>query len=149
MQLGSKTLAGTFSYYSDGSRANPVSYLYAQDLNKDGVDEVLFVAFETQPNTPGQYSNTSVHIFGWHEGTFKDVTQQWLPGDSNRVEGVGDVAFGDFNGDGLKDVFLSAYTDMDFAVNAYVLYNTGAGFNKVTMGMQTWQHSVRSHEVIL
>ena len=47
MQLGFKTLAGTFSYYSDGSRANPVSYLYAQDLNKDGVDEVLFVAFET------------------------------------------------------------------------------------------------------
>jgi len=147
MQLGSKTFAGTFSYYSDGSRANPVSYLYAQDLNKDGVDEVLFVAFETQPNTPSQYSNTSVHIFGWHDGTFKEVTQQWLPGDSNRVEGVGDVAFGDFNGDGLKDAFLSAYTDMDFAVNAYVLYNTGASFNKVSMGMQTWQHSVRSYDI--
>lgn len=156
MQLDSKTFGGVFSYYSDGSRENPVSYLYAQDLNKDGIDEVLFVAFETQISTPTQgvvapvhsnYSNTSVHIFGWQEGTFKEITQQWLPGDSNRVEGVGDVAFGDFNGDGLKDVFLSAYTDMDFPVNAYVLYNTGAGFNKVSMGLQTWQHSVRSYDI--
>ena len=147
MQLESKSFAGAFSYYSDGSRSNPVSYLYAQDLNKDGVDEVLFVAFETQPNTPSQYSNTSVHIFGWQEGTFKEVTNLWLPGDSNRVEGVGDVAFGDFNGDGLKDIFLSAYTDMDYPVNAYVLYNTGAGFNKVSMGLQTWQHSVRSYDI--
>lgn len=147
MQLESKTFAGAFSYYSDGSRSNPVSYLYAQDLNKDCVDEVLFVAFETQPNTPSQYSNTSVHIFGWQEGTFKEVTNQWLPGDSNRVEGVGDVAFGDFNGDGLKDIFLSAYTDMDHPVNAYVLYNTGVGFNKVSMGLQTWQHSVRSYDI--
>ena len=147
MQLEARIFSGAFSYYSDGSRRNPVSYLYAQDLNKDGVDEVVFVAFETQPNTPGQYSNTSVHIFGWQEGTFKEVTQKWLPGDSNRVEGIGDVAFGDFNADGFKDVLLSAYTDMDYPVNAYVLYNTGAGFNKVSMGIQTWQHSVRSYDI--
>lgn len=147
MQLDSKTLVGTFSYYRDGSRSNAVSYLYAQDLNGDGVDEVLFVAFETQPNTPAQYSNTSVHLFGWQAGAFKEITQQWLPGDTNQVEGVGDVAFGDFNGDGRKDVFLSGYTDMEHPVNAYVLYNTGAGFNKVSMGLQTWQHSVRSYDI--
>lgn len=147
MQLDDKQLAGTFTYYRDGSRSNAVSYLYAQDFNGDGVDEVLFVAFETQPNTPAQYSNTSVHLFGWQAGSFKEITQQWLPGDSNQVEGVGDVAFGDFNGDGRQDVFLSAYTDMEHPVNAYVLYNTGTGFNKVSMGLQTWQHSVRSYDI--
>lgn len=147
MQLDDKQLAGTFTYYRDGSRSNAVSYLYAQDFNGDGVDEVLFVAFETQPNTPAQYSNTSVHLFGWQAGSFKEITQQWLPGDSNQVEGVGDVAFGDFNGDGRQDVFLSAYTDMEHPVNVYVLYNTGTGFNKVSMGLQTWQHSVRSYDI--
>lgn len=147
MQLSSKKLVGEFSYYQDGSRNNPVSYLYAHDLNNDGVDEVLFVAFETQPNTPEKYSNTYVRIFGWQEGNFKDVTQQWLPGESSQVEGVGDVAFGDFNGDGLEDVFLSAYTDMEHPVNAYVLYNSGHGFNKISLGLQTWQHSVRSADI--
>ena len=147
MQLDTKTFAGKFSYYRDGSQSNAVSYLYAHDLNGDGVDEVLFVAFETQPNTPSQYSNTSVHLFGWQGGTFQDITQQWLPGVTNQVEGVGDVAFGDFDGDGRQDVFLSGYTDMEHPVNAYVLYNTGAGFNKVSLGLQTWQHSVRSYDI--
>ena len=147
MQLSTKTLIGSFSYYRDGSTRNPVSYLYAHDLNNDGVDEVLFVAFETQPNAPEQYSDTSIHIFGWQAGTFKEVTQQWLPDSANEVEGVGDVAFGDFNGDGLQDVFLSAYTDMEHPVNAYALYNTGVNFSKVSMGLQTWQHSVRSEDI--
>ena len=147
MQLDNKTLAGNFSYYRDGSRSNAVSYLYAHDLNGDGIDEVLFVAFETQPNTPSQYSNTSVHLFGWQGSSFQDITQQWLPGVTNQVEGVGDVAFGDFNGDGRQDVFLSGYTDMEHPVNAYVLYNTGSGFNKVSMGLQTWQHAVRSYDI--
>lgn len=147
MKLGSKTLAGTFSYYRDGSRSNAVSYMYAHDLDGDGVDEVLFVSFETQPNTPDQYSNTSVHLFGWSQGLFQDLTSQWFSNRSNEVEGVGDVAFGDFNADGHEDVFLSAYTDMNHPVNAYVLYNTGGGFNRVSLGLQTWMHSVRSADI--
>lgn len=147
MQLSNKTLAGFFSYYRDGSQSNPVSYMYAHDINNDGVDEVLLVAFETQPNTPAQYSNTSVHIFGWDQNRFQEITTQWLPGTSNQVEGVGDVAFGDFNGDGREDVFLSAYTDMEHPVNAYVLYNNGSQFTKVSLGMQTWQHAVRSADI--
>lgn len=147
MILSTKTLAGSFSYYRDASQSNPVSYMYAHDLNGDGEDEVILVAFETQPNTPAQYSNTSVHLFGWHQGIFQEVTSQWLPGNSSEVEGVGDVAFGDFNGDGLEDVFLSGYTDMEHPANAYVLYNTGNGLRKVPLGLQTWMHSVRSHDI--
>ena len=60
--LGTKTSAGSFTYYRDGSISNPVSYIYAKDINNDGVDEVFFVAFETQPNTQANYSNTSIHI---------------------------------------------------------------------------------------
>ncbi len=147
MQLSNRTLAGSFSYYRDGSQSNPVSYMYAHDINNDSVDEVVLVSFETQPNTPARYSNTSVHIFGWSQSRFQDITEQWLPGTSNQVEGVGDVAFGDFNGDSLEDIFLSGYTDMDHPVNAYALYNTGNSFTKVSLGLQTWQHSVRSYDI--
>ena len=106
--LGTKTSAGSFTYYRDGSTSNPVSYIFAKDINNDGVDEVFFVEFETQTNTQANYSNTSIHIFGWENSVFKEITSTWLPGTSNQVERVGDLVFGDFNGDGKIDVFLSA-----------------------------------------
>ena len=145
--LGTKISAGSFAYYRDGSVSTPISYMYAQDINKDGVDEVFFVAFEAQPNTQATYSNTSVHIFGWENNVFKEITSTWLPGISNQVEGVGDLVFGDFNGDGKIDVFLSAYTDMDVDVNAYALMNTGSSFTKVSLGLARWQHGVASADV--
>ncbi len=64
MQLSTKTLIGSFSYYRDGSTRNPVSYLYAHDLNNDGVDEVLFVAFETLPNAPECPSSNGLRQMG-------------------------------------------------------------------------------------
>ena len=145
--LSSKLLAGTFNYYRDGSTNNPVSYMYAKDIDNDGVDEIFFVSFETQPNTPANYSNTSVHIFGWKNNVFTEITSTWLPGVSNQVEGVGDLAFGDFNGDGKIDVFLSAYTDMDYDSNAYALMNTGSTFTKVSLGLARWQHAVASGDI--
>lgn len=140
--LGPESLVAAFSYYRDGSVNNPVSYMYAQDIDGDGVDEVFLVAFETQPNTPDQYSNTEVRILGWRAGVLQDVTAQWLPDGQNRVEGVGDVVFGDFDGDGRKDAVLSAYTDMDHPVNAYALMNRGDHLERVTLGSATWQHAL-------
>jgi hypothetical protein len=147
MILGAPQFAGSFSYYSDGSRSNPVSYIFSSDISGDGVDEVFFVSFETQPNTPQNYSNTSIHIFGWKNNLFQELTSQWLPNSTNVVEGVGDVAFGDFNGDGLVDVFLSAYTDMVHPVNAYQLINRGTYLEKISLGLETWMHAVASADI--
>ena len=145
--LGQAMQVGEFSYYRDGSTSNPVSYLYAHDVDGDGLDEVFMIAFETQPNTPAGYSNTSVHVFGWEAGVFKEITAKWLPGNTNLIEGSGDLAFGDFNGDGKTDVFLSAYTDMDYPVNAYALMNIGGSFNRVNLGSESWQHGVSVADV--
>ena len=147
MKLGAPQFAGSFSYYEDGSKSNPVSYLFSKDINRDGLDEVFFVSFETQPNTPQSYSNTSVHIFGWKNNVFQEVTAQWLPNGLNLVEGVGDVTFGDFNGDGLVDIFLSAYTDMNHPVNAYQLINRGTYLEKISLGLETWMHAVASADL--
>jgi hypothetical protein len=147
MNLSAPQFAGSFSYYSDGSSSNPVSYLFSKDINRDGLDEVFFVSFETQPNTPQSYSNTSVHIFGWKNNKFQETTSQWLPNGTNMVEGVGDLAFGDFNGDGLVDIFLSGYTDMNHPVNAYQLMNRGSYLEKVSLGLETWMHAVASADI--
>ena len=145
--LGSNTKVGSFQYYSVINNKVTVQYIYPQDINGDGVDEIFFAGFETQPNTPNAYTNVSVHIFGWQNGKLQDITNQWLPNNTNKVEGVGDIAFGDFNGDGLIDAFLSAYTDMEHPVNVYQLINKGNYFERTILGKESWQHAVASADV--
>jgi hypothetical protein len=142
MNLSTKKFVGEFSFYANKDGGTPVSYIFAKDINKDGVDEVFFAGFETQPNTPENYTNTTIHIFGWIDDQLQEITSQLLPDRINEVEGVGDVSFGDFNGDGLTDVFLSGYTDMEHPVNAYVLMNQGTTFKKISLGHETWMHAV-------
>lgn len=142
MNLSKKKLVGEFSFYSNNDGETPVSYIFAKDINNDGVDEVFFAGFETQPNTPENYTNTTIHIFGWIGDQLQEITSQLLPNKRSEVEGVGDVSFGDFNGDGLTDIFLSGYTDMEHRVNAYVLMNQGDTFTKISLGKETWMHAV-------
>ena len=142
IHVGSKTKISSFHYYQDGSNQAVVRYVYPKDLNGDGIDEIVFAGFETQFNTPAQYSNTSVHIYGWVNGQLKEVTSQWLPNQTNLVEGVGDADFGDFNGDGRVDMFLSGYTDMEHPVYAYVMLNRGNYFERVQLDLVLWQHGV-------
>ena len=145
--LGTNTKVASFQYYAVASNRPVVQYIYPQDINGDGIDEILFAGFETQPNTPSAYSNTSIHIFGWQNGKLQEITDQWLPNKTNQVEGVGDIAFGDFNGDGLVDAFLSAYTDMEHPVNVYQLINKGNYFEKTSLGKESWQHAVASADI--
>jgi hypothetical protein len=140
IQLGIKTVAGTFDYYQDDSTRPVVDHSRPIDINGDGVDEVLFFGHETQPNTSVDYSNTNLALFGWVDGKFVNITQTWLPGTAYQVGGVNDVATGDFNGDGRLDIFLAAYTDMNHAVGVYVLMNMGTHFDKVQIGTEPWQH---------
>jgi Ca2+-binding RTX toxin-like protein len=147
MLLGKWVTADVFSYSDSPSFSWAVRYNYSVDLDNDGYDELIFAGFETQPNTPANYDNTKMAIFGWSNGQFRNITSQWLPGGLDSVEGVGDIAIGDFNGDHLTDLYLSAYADMDFKVNAYQLLNTGSSFNKVSFGLNQWEHGVASGDL--
>lgn len=113
ISISPKVFAGTFSYYKDASIRPPVHQdPYVADLDGDGVDEVVFGGLETQPNTPQAFSPITVHIFGWKEGVFQDLSSQWLPQQAGDVAGVGAFEFADFNKDGKTDIFMSAYADM-------------------------------------
>lgn len=146
--IGARIDAGWINFYDFRNLSATVRYVYPQDINGDGIDEVIFAGFETQPNTPSEYSNTSLHIFGWTEGSLREITDQWLPNGANKVEGVGDIGFGDFNGDGLIDAFLSAYADMDYQTNTYQLINRGDHFEKAVLEYQlAWQHGVAVEDI--
>lgn len=127
--------------YSDVDTFNiPVRYHYVVDFNNDGIDELLTAGFETQPNTPEEYDSTKINIFGWVNGLFSNLTGSLLPGQSSRIEGTGDVAIGDFNGDGLIDFFTTAGVDMTHTVNAYQFLNTGNAFVRNFVGQGEWAH---------
>jgi len=138
----------TYSYSGIKGFNFAVRYLYPLDIDDDGIDELLVAGFETQPNTPATYKNTKISLLGWRNGNFVDLTSQWLPNGADQVEGVGDIAVGDFNRDGRLDIFLSAYSDMDFNVNAYQLINKGGYFEKsVVENLVGWQHGVAAADI--
>ena len=78
-------------------------------------------------------------LFGWLDGSFTNLTTQWLPNDANDIGGCGGLVSGDFNGDGLTDIFISGNADMDH-INAYVLMNQNDHFIKKSQGSTWWQH---------
>ena len=147
LSLSEKEVAGNLEYYADGTGGTPGSFIRVKDINKDGIDEVFFAAAESAPNTPENYDNTSVLIFGWKNGVFQNITNDWLPNGTNQVQGVGDIAFGDFDGNGTIDVYLSAYTDMTFAVRRYALMNNGTSFKVVDLGDGLWDHAAVSADI--
>ena len=79
---------------------------YVVDINSDGVDELLFAGFESQPNTPADYDNVSMSLFGWQNGQLANLTDQWLPNGADDIEGSGELVSGDFNGDGHQDLLF-------------------------------------------
>jgi len=104
ISLGPVLNSDPFTYSGESSFSLAVRYLYSIDLNSDGLDELIFAGFETQFNTPAQYTNTKLSIYGWNNGQFSNLTTKWLPNGANLVEGVADVGFGDFNGDSFLDL---------------------------------------------
>ena len=147
MLIGPITKVGDFSFSDSPSFSTAVRYNYSVDLDNDGLDELIFAGFETQRNTPAEYDNTKISIFGWSSGQFRNLTSKWLPGNFSHVEAVGDLAVGDFNGDGLVDLYLSAYADMEYQVNAYQLLNKGGSFEKISLGISQWEHGATTGDL--
>ncbi len=148
IEISSGTLVGRFNWFRDESdRWVAHNDIYVFDINNDGVEEVFFAGFETQPNSPSEFSNISVFIFGWKDGVFQNLTSLWMPSGTNDLEGVGDLAFGDFNGDGRLDIYFSGYADMDHSVNSYVFYNRGNVFERVSLGLTRWEHGATAGDI--
>jgi hypothetical protein len=60
---------------------------------------------------------------------------------------VGDVGFGDFNGDGRKDIYFSGNADMEYSLSSFVFYNQGGSFSRIDLGLTRWEHGVAVGDV--
>lgn len=103
----------------------PLTEIYARDLNGDRSDEVLWsnVAF----NESGQnWINSQIQIFGFNTGQFANETSRWFAPGDNIYTGGFRINFGDFNGSGRTDVFVTTFTDTpNHTGPSVMLTNTG------------------------
>ena len=145
--LGPVSFPGNFNYFDNFNSNSGVVQMYPRDLNGDGVDEILFAGFQIPTDTSTDLAAASVHIFGWKSGKLQEITSQWLPGGSNKVQGVGDVVYGDFNGDHKVDALLTSNTNSNSITHSYALMNQGDYFNKVDLGLTAWQHGADVYDI--
>ena len=116
-----------------------VSDIFSEDLDGDGVKELVFAGRQTQPATISTWTNSTVHIFKANGSAWTEVTSSWLP-DNIIIGTEPSVEFGDFNRDGRMDFFIPSDTDMDYLVPSYLFVNTGKTFIKQAVDFQTWAH---------
>jgi hypothetical protein len=147
MSFGNAVGGISLPYFDDGSDRWAVRYFYTKDIIGDNSQEVIIAGFETQPNTPAEYSSTQLLILSVENGTLAAISNDLVGVLGADVEGVGDVTFGDFNGDGSIDFFTSAYVDMEYVVNAYAFYNDENGFKRELVDISQWQHGVASLDI--
>ena len=56
VNFGQKVDAGSFTYAGGSNFSYAVRFHQVADLNGDGLDEIIFAGFETQFNTPENYT---------------------------------------------------------------------------------------------
>lgn len=134
---------GTFQPLVNGDFRLPVDDIFVRDLNRNGVDEVVFAGRLTQPNTAENWRNYNMQIYGWNSGSFANETTSWFSGSDNQILGTEPaVRFGDFNGNGHTDMLVSPGTDSTLYGPTMVFLNTGSSsFTRLNLNTgNIWSH---------
>ena len=118
--------------------------MFFADLNGDGVEEIIIAGRMSQPATAATWKYTRVSILGWNRGTLGLENDLWFSGASdNLIFGTEpSVKFGDFNGDGRKDIWIAPSADMDYYGPGTAYINQGGNkLKKVSVNIgNIWAH---------
>jgi hypothetical protein len=106
--------------------------LYAENIS-GGSGQELIVTGRMSPDA-GAYHTYNLSIFGWSNGTLVNQTSQWFSGTDNQIIGTeAQVKFGDFDGDGRKDMYAPPYTDTSVYGPGAVFFNNGSNFTRTNI----------------
>lgn len=123
---------GTVKLLSGVSTTMHESGMVAYDIDGTGGEELIIAGRSSMPDgtTPANWKDAEISIWGWQNNTLVDKSSQWFsPGVSRAVIGVEDqVLFGDFDGDGHRDMYAGPYTDITSVLAGQAGANTGAIF---------------------
>jgi hypothetical protein len=126
--------------------ANPAYWIgdmFFVDLNQDGIDEIIIAGRKTQPSTISDWSDSFVHVLGFNTGALAVETDLWISAGQNRILGTEpSVRFGDFNGDGLPDIWIAPGTDMNhFGPGVVFMNQNGQYLSRVNLDIgDVWAH---------
>jgi hypothetical protein len=108
---------------------NDHTALYAENIS-GGAGQELIVTGRMDPDSGAHYTY-NLSIFGWSNGTLVNQTSQWFSGTDNQIIGTeAQVKFGDFDGDGRKDMYAPPYTDTSVYGPGAVFFNNGSNFTR-------------------
>ena len=122
---------GTVKPLSGSGAVATETALVSHDIDGTGGDELILVGRQNPMGaTAATWQNFDISIWGWQGGQLVDKSSQWFgAGVDRRVVGVEEeVKFGDFDGDGHRDMYAGPYTDDIALRGGYELASTGAVF---------------------
>lgn len=126
------TRVGTMKLLTGTSLTVHESGLTAFDIDGIGGEELIIAGRANLPDgtTPANWKDSEISIWGWQGGALVDRSAQWFgPGVNRAVVGVEEqVMFGDFDGDGHRDMYAGPYTDITSVRAGLAGANTGAMF---------------------
>ena len=102
-------------------------------------------------NLDSQRSDSFITIYDWVDNSLVNKTSERLSAEDSRFRGSEpDLEFGDFNGDGLLDVYIAPSTDSDVSRGepGIFLINEGSNFNRINVDVyDAWVHDSFAYDL--
>jgi hypothetical protein len=140
-RVGSVTPINSSAYEYDSSA------MYSENLTSNG--QSLITAGRSGTTNGGSYPTYNINVFDWENGSLVNKTSQWFSGNDNVVLGTEpSVKFGDLNGDGKKDMFVSPNTDNGANIGSgWLFLNNGSSFTRVNLGLNVNGHDSAIYDI--
>ena len=140
VRVGSITPMNSAVYESDSSA------LYAENLT--GTGQSLITAGRSGTTNGGSYPTYNLNVFDWENGQLVNRTNRWFGGTNNVILGTEpSVKFGDFNGDGRRDMYVSPNTDNTPVGSGWLFLNNGSSFTRVDLGLNINGHDSAVYDI--
>ena len=111
---------------------------YTADLTGSGAQNVVIAGAESSGAgvNSSNWKNTAIQIYGWSNGTLVNQTSQWFSGTDNVIAGTNNIQFGNFNGNGRKNMYVGPFTDGNVnTTQAEIFVNNGSSFTRYNIPM--------------
>lgn len=141
VRVGSVTPINSTAYEYDSSA------LYSENLT--GTGESLITAGRSGTTNSGSYPTYNLNIFDWENGQLINKTSRWFSGSDNVILGTEpSVKFGDLNGDGKRDMFVSPNTDNGGTVGSgWLFLNNDSNFTRINLGLSVNGHDSAIYDI--